>query len=151
MKAEVKINKDFYTVVAIDPPPTPNDGKDPDWLDELAAEHHFACVNATGSRENGLEFDFRSAEDAVAFAAQVNAQGDLLELTRKVNWSTDPTAPPQLELQQEGDWLFAIIEGKKIAKRKRGTKSWETLIPGWEVREQEDSSSFEVTFRGKGS
>jgi hypothetical protein len=51
----------------------------------------------------------------------------------------------------KGNELFIIVDGKKIAKRERGSKAWVPLVPGWEVREAEDSSEFEVTFQEEGS
>jgi hypothetical protein len=47
--------------------------------------------------------------------------------------------PKELVLEFRGGYLFAILDGKEIAKRGRGAKEWTTLIPGWTVREVEDA------------
>jgi hypothetical protein len=50
---------------------------------------------------------------------------------------TEPTAPRDLRVEEDGKDLFLIIDGVKIAKRGRpGTrraKTWISLKPGWAV------------------
>jgi hypothetical protein len=51
-----------------------------------------------------------------------------------------PTRPPTVEIVSNGDDLFIVADGLKIAKRGRpGTaqaRTWISLEPGWRVLDQ---------------
>ena len=57
-----------------------------------------------------------------------------------------------LTVQSEGDDIFIIVDGLKIAKRgKPGTpyaKTWISLEPGYTVRDCDDGDAIEVEYKG---
>lgn len=56
------------------------------------------------------------------------------------------------EVQTEGQDVFIVVDGERIAKRPIRTidvaMNWVVLVPGWVVRDADRGRSIEVTYEG---
>src|SRR5262245_34813007 len=48
----------------------------------------------------------------------------------------------------QGENMFVIRDGKRIAKRNQQTKNWISLEPGWQVFDADDGHTIEIVYRG---
>jgi hypothetical protein len=59
---------------------------------------------------------------------------------------------PKKELQNgilfQGENMFVIRHGKRIAKRNQQTKTWIPLEPGWQVFDADDGHTMEIVYQG---
>jgi hypothetical protein len=54
---------------------------------------------------------------------------------------------PVCELHDDGEHVFVIVDGQKIAQRASpGTGTWIMLEPGWTVRNLRNGKTIEVTY-----
>jgi hypothetical protein len=74
----------------------------------------------------------------------------LIARERTQNMSDDPVC----ELHNDGDDVFVLVDGMKIAKRGRPYTAealmWIMLEPGWIVRDVERGNAIEVRFEVRG-
>jgi hypothetical protein len=58
---------------------------------------------------------------------------------------------PVCELHDDGEHVFVIVDGQKIARRSRPgsatTGTWIVLEPGWTVRNLRNGKTIEVTYQ----
>jgi hypothetical protein len=48
----------------------------------------------------------------------------------------------------QGENMFVIRDGKRIAKRNQQTKTWIPLEPGWQVFDADDGYTMEIVYQG---
>jgi hypothetical protein len=48
----------------------------------------------------------------------------------------------------QGENMFVIRDGKRIAKRNQQTKTWIQLESGWQVFDAGDGHTIEIVYRG---
>jgi hypothetical protein len=56
--------------------------------------------------------------------------------------------PKRLSIESEGNDLFVVVDGKKIAKREKHKKAWIPLEPGYVVTNSTGGNAIDIEYDG---